>query len=112
MVQVLGHVRERPKLKMESECLKPNAIIYFKIIDSPLGTTWKLGKVDQMTEGKDGQVREIIAAYKIFENPEGGVDSGWRHNTVVRPVRECIKLFEFDETIFAEKIKVIRDKAE
>ena len=103
---------ERPKWKVESDSLKPNDIIYFKILDSALGATWKLGKVEQVKEGKDGNVREIIVAYKILKDRQGDVDSGWRHNTVVRPVRECIKLFEIDETTFGDNMKEIREKAE
>jgi hypothetical protein len=46
------------------------------------------------------------------EEPEGDVDSGWKHNTVVRPARECIKLFEIEETSFAKNMKDIKMKSE
>ena len=98
---------ERPKWKLESENLKPNDVIYFKMIDSPLGATWKLGKVEQIKTGKDGYVREVLVAYKIMDEDT----DTWRHATVMRPVRECIKLFEIDDTTFLDNLKDIREKA-
>ena len=58
---------DRPKWKTEFDNLKQNDVIYFKILDSPLGATSKLGKVDQVKVGRDGCVREILVAYKIMD---------------------------------------------
>ena len=99
---------ERQKWNDESEDLNPNDIIYFKLLDSPLGATWRLGKVDQVKIGKDGHVREIVVAYKVIEEDDV---TNWRHSTVVRPVRECIKLLDIEDTTFAEDMEKIRLRA-
>ena len=98
---------ERPKWKVEADNLQPNDVVYFKILDSPLGATWKLGKVEHVKTGKDGFVRSVTVAYKIMDNE---TDS-WRHATVERPVRECLKLFEIGDTGFLENMKDIRERA-
>ena len=57
---------------------------------------------------KDGCVRKVIVAYKIMDEET----DTWRHVTVRRPVRECIKLFEIGDTTFADDMKEIRKKAD
>ena len=98
---------ERQKWKLESKNLEPNDVIYFKMLESPLGAAWKLGKVEQVYIGKDGFVRDVLVAYKIMEDDS----NGWRHATVKRPVRECIKLFEMEDTDFLDNMKDIRERA-
>ena len=58
--------------------------------------------------GKDQRVRDVLIAYKIM-NEEA---DDWRHATVWRPVRECIKLFHVEDTSFLENMKLVRLKAE
>ena len=53
-------------------------------------------------------MREVLVAYKIM-NEEA---EDWRHATVWRPVRQCIKLFEIGDTSFIEDMKNIRRCAE
>ena len=99
---------ERPKWKMEYDNLQQNDVVYFKMTDSPLGASWRLGKVEDVKVGKDGCVREVLIAYKIMEEDE----NSWRHSTVWRPVRECLKLFHVDDTTFMDDMREIRVKAE
>ena len=81
---------ERKKWFTGDENLKTNDMVYFKIDDSPLGATWHVGKVDSVKVGKDSKLREINIAYEVMTEDE----PGWRHNVVVRPATQCIKLFE------------------
>ena len=99
---------KRQKWKIERENLNKNDVIYFKMAESPLGSNWKLGKVEDVKVGKDGCVREVRVAYKIMNEDT----DGWRHATVVRPVRECIKLFELGDTSFMENMEDILKRAE
>ena len=43
-------------------------------------------------------------AYKIMTDDK----PGWRHNVVVRPATECIKLFEIEDMSYTENIEEIR----
>ena len=52
-------------------------------------------------------MREVLVAYKIIDEDT----DTWRHATVMRPVRECIKLFEIDDTTFLDNMRDIREKA-
>ena len=99
---------ERPKWKHEHENLQINDVVYFKMTDSPLGASWKLGKVEDVKIGKDRRVREVLIAYKIMDEEE----DSWRHSTVWRPVRECIKLFHMEDTTFMDDLREVRKKAE
>ena len=57
-----------------------------------------------MKVSKDGKVREVNIAYKVMMDDE----LGWRHNVVVRPATQCIKLFEIEDTTYAENMEEIR----
>ena len=35
-------------------------------------------------------------------------DDGWTHNTIRRPVRKIVKLFELKDTSFADEMKAVR----
>ena len=99
---------ERPKWRHEHENLQINDVVYFKMTDSPLGASWKLGKVEDVKIGKDRRVREVLIAYKIMDEEE----DSWRHSTVWRPVRECIRLFIMEDTTFMDDLREVRKKAE
>ena len=61
-----------------------------------------------MKVGKDERVREVNIAYKVIMDDE----PGWRHNVGVRPVMQCIKLFEIKDMTHAEDMKEIKILAE
>ena len=72
-----------PKWYDASENLVPGDIIYFKLLESKMSATWRLGKVEKVKLGADGFVREVIVSYKdtSSENPDD-----WIHRAVSRPV--------------------------
>ena len=90
-----------PKWFDPSENLVPGDIIYFKLLESKMSATWRLGKVEKVKLGADGFVREVIVSYKdtSSENPDD-----WIHRAVRRPVRNVVKLFNIEETSFMEEI--------
>ena len=90
-----------PKWFDTSENLVPGDIIYFKLLESKMSATWRLGKVEKVKLGADGFVREVIVSYKdtSSENPDD-----WIHRAVRRPVRNVVKLFNIEETSFMEEI--------
>ena len=101
-------IMERKKWFVGDENLKVNDIVYFKLEDSPLGALWRVGKVDSVKLSRDGKVREINVTYKVITDDE----PGWRHNVVMRPVTQCIKLFKMEDTPYAENMKEIKLLAE
>ena len=90
-----------PKWYDASENLVPGDIIYFKLNESKMSATWRLGKVEKVKYGADGFVRQVIVSYKDTnsDNPDD-----WIHRAVSRPVRNVIKLFHIEETNFMEEI--------
>ena len=86
--------------------MQVNDVVYFKLEESPLKNTWKLGKIDSVKLGRDKKVREVNVAYRIMK--EG---LNWEHNVVTRPTREIVKLFELGDTTFAEDIRAVHDMA-
>ena len=62
---------------------------------------WRIGKVDSVKLSRDEKVREVNIAYKIMKE---GI-ANWSHSIVTRPVREVIKLFEINDSTFAEEMK-------
>ena len=97
---------ERQKWNSEDPNLQVNDVVYFKLEESPLKNTWKLGKIDSIKLGRDKKVREVNVAYRIMK--EG---LNWEHNVVTRPTREIVKLFELGDTTFAEDIRAVHDMA-
>ena len=52
-------------------------------------------------------MREVNVAYKILKEES----NDWTHNVVTRPVRKIIKLFEIQDTTFAEEMKAVQEAA-
>ena len=73
-----------------------------------MSSSWKVGKVENVTIGKDGFVRHAVVLYKDVSSdcPED-----WIHRSVERPVRNIIKLFNIEETSLMEDIKAARNLA-
>ena len=94
-------ILDRQKWRYEDPCLSVNDIVYFKITESPMKAEWRIGKVDSVKLSRDNKAREVTIAYKIMK--EG--NNNWSHSIVTRPVREVIKLFEINDSTFAEEMK-------
>ena len=94
-------ILNRSKWHFRKENLIPGDIIYFKLTESKMSATWRLGKVEDVKIGKDGYVRKVIVSYK---DTVGDDPSDWTCRSVERPVRNIVKLFHIDETSFLEDI--------
>ena len=94
-------ILNRQKWHEKSENLVPGDIVYFKLTESKMSANWRTGKVENVKIGADGCVRTVSISYKdtSAENPED-----WTHRTVDRPVRNLVKIFHIDETLFMEDL--------
>ena len=80
-------IADRQKWHFEVDNLKENDIVYFKLKDSAISSTWLIGKVEFIVLSRDGKVREVGISYRH------DTESGERKFSIVeRPVRECVKL--------------------
>ena len=91
----------RQKWTVDDQNLEVNDIVYF-MLEEKVKISWKIGKIDSVKTGRDGKVREVYVSYKIMK------DDGWTHNTIRRPVRKIVKLFELKDTSFADEMKAVR----
>ena len=80
-------------------------IVYFKLTESKMSSSWKVRKLENITIGKDGYVRHAVISYK---DVSGDCLEDWAHRSVERPVRNIIKLFNIEETSLMEDIKSAR----
>ena len=97
-------IAKRQKWHDGDDDLAPNDIVYFKLKDSMVGAKWLLGKVEDVVFSKDGKVRKIVVGYK-YDTEQG--DRMFR--VVERPVRECVKLFNVEDTTLFQDIAEVRD---
>ena len=99
---------QRQKWHFSRENLVKGYIVYFKLTESKILSSWKVGKVENVTIGKDGFVRHAVVSYKDVSSdcPED-----WIHRSVERPVRNIIKLFNIEETSLMEDIEAARNLA-
>ena len=98
-------VAKRQKWHIETENLNMNDIVYFKLRDSSLASKWLIGKVEDVIVSKDGKVRKVIVGYKY------DTEQGEREFKVVeRPVRECVKLHNLEDTTLFDDIKESYDR--
>ena len=97
-------IAQRQKWHHETEDLAPRDIVYFKLRDSPISSKWLIGKVEDIVRSKDGKVRRVIIGYKY------DTEQGERTFRVVeRPVRECVKLLNIEDTTLFEDIEAVRE---
>ena len=94
----------RQKWNDDDPNLEPNDIVYF-MMEEKVKITWKVGKVESVVKGRDHKVRKVVISYKILK------DDSWAHNTVERPVKKVVKLFELQDTTFAEDMKQVQKLA-
>ena len=93
-------IAERQKWTEEDVNLQVNDIVYF-MLEEKVKITWRVGKVDSVKVGRDNKVREVNIAYKILK------EDTWSHSVVTRPTRKIVKLFELNDTTFAEDVKEV-----
>ena len=102
--QYLPLVMDRQKWHFRRENLCPGDIVYFKLRESKMSATWRIGKVEEVKIGKDGYVRQAVIAYK---DTTGEDASDWMHRTVERPVRNIVKLFHIEDTTLMDELQAI-----
>ena len=73
-----------------------------------MSSSWRVGKVENVTVGKDGFVRHAVISYKDVSSD---CSEDWIHRSVERPVRNIIKLFNIEETSLMEDIESARNLA-
>lgn len=101
-------IADRQKWHFEADNLKENDLLYFKITDSKLSSVWKIGKVEYIIMGEDNMVRKVGISYKQIniDTLDGEI------NVVERPVRECVRLFNIEDTSLLDDIQAVRVAAE
>ena len=96
----------RSKWLDEEENIQESDIVYFKIRDSPLHSSWLIGKVEYTLPSRDNKIRTVGIGYKY--NTEGGEKV---FKTVERPVREIVKLLNIDDTCLLDDIRSVQNHA-
>ena len=102
-VEYIPLVAQRQKWHSETENLVENDIIYFKLRDSKLAQSWLIGKVEFTNVSKDGKVRTVGVSYKHDTE-----DGERKFSIVERPARECIKLFNIEDTSLLDDIRAVQ----
>ena len=94
----------RQKLHLEAENLRENDVVYFKLRESKISTKWVLGKVEFVVLSKDNKVRKVGVSYKqTNDDGEGEI------NVIERPARECVKLFNIEDSTLLDDMKAVRE---
>ena len=75
-------------------------------MDSPLHSSWLIGKVEYTLPSRDNRIRTVGIGYKY--NMEGGEKV---FKTVERPVREIVKLLHIDDTCLLDDIRSVQNHA-
>ena len=99
-------IANRSKWHEESPNLCENDVVYFKLRDSKLAQQWHIGKVEFLIYSKDQKVRNIGISYKHDTE-----DGERKFSIVERPVRECIRLLNIDDTSLLEEIAAVQKLA-
>ena len=102
-VDYIPLIAQRQKWHAETENLVENDIVYFKLKDSKLAQTWLIGKVEFVNISKDGKARTVGVSYKHDTE-----DGERKFSIVERPVRECIKLMNIEDTSLLDDIKAVQ----
>ena len=86
----------QPKWFKVDRDLKVKDLVYFRKKDSPIGSPWKIGQVDQVIASRDGLIRRVIIKYfnKMNEDPE----------LTDRSVRNIVKLWSIDEACLMDDL--------
>ena len=95
---------EYKKWPSKQDNLQVGDIVLFKIKDSCFASVWKIGKIDEVHEGRDGLVRGVDVSYKLVEP---GKDNA-RHMVIQRPVKQIVKLFHISDTSLINDIAKVK----
>ena len=88
----------------QAENISVGHIVLFKLKDSVLASTWRIGKVEDVHTGRDGLVRGADVSYK---NMVPGTDD-MQHMVVQRPAKQLVKLFHINDTTLLSDITKVR----
>ena len=92
-VDYISLIAQRQKWHVETENLVENDVVYFKLKVSKLAQSWLIGKVEFVNISKDGKTRTVeVRKFSIVE----------------RPVRECIKLMNIENTSLLDDTKTVQ----
>ena len=94
---------DREKWTKNDENIKIHDIVYFKLVESPLGATWRIGKIDGVKLGRDGVCRVVCVAYS---NERGDCQ------VVERSVRDVVRLFNVEDTSLMDQMREVHDLAD
>ena len=102
-VEHIPLIAQRQNWHVETENLLENDVVYFKLKDSKLAQTWLIRKVEFVNISKDGKTRTVGISYKHDTE-----DGERKFSIVERPVRECIKLMNIEDTSLLDDIKQVQ----
>ena len=91
---VVPRLISQPKWFKVEKDLQEGDIVYFKKDDSPLGSSWTIGRVDQIVIGRDGFIRRAVIKYHTVSDRDPSVAS---QQFTDRAVRSLVKLWSVDE---------------
>ena len=97
-------IAKRQKWHQETEDIGPQDIVYFKLRDTMVSSRWLIGKVEEVIRSKDGIVRKLMIGYK-YDTEQGER----KFRLVERPIRECVRLLNLEDTTIFEDIEAVRN---
>ena len=86
---VVPRLIRQPKWFKSDKHLKPGDLVYFEKDPSKLGSSWIMGRVDQVKRGDDGLAREATVVYRNHQENFQRMTN--------RAIRSLVKLFSIDE---------------
>ena len=104
--EMIPLIADRRKWHFDEQDLVVNDIVYFKLKDSAMSSKWLIGKIESVSESRDGRVRVVKVSYK-----HDTTTGERKYQEVERPVREIVKLFNIEDTTLLEDIKKVQDAA-
>ena len=81
----------------------PGDIVYFQKVENELSSKWTVGKVTDVTFGKDGKARRATVLYQN-SNEDFAVK-----RTTERAVRSLVKLFNVDEKLWTKELYEVEE---
>ena len=72
-------IMQRQKWHFSRENLIKGAIVYFKLTENKMSSSWMIGLVENVTIGRDGFVRHAVIFYKDVSSD---CSEDWMHRSV------------------------------